>query len=273
MSHFSVLVIGDNVEQQLAPYHEFECTGEDDQYVQDVDVTDECREKGLDWYGFEDRTITSMDQLDLGGNHKYGYALVDGAGALLKAVKRTNPNRQWDWWVEGGRWSGFLRTKDGASVDSAMAKDIDFAGMRDMAGTEAGDEWDSARAALTAAGAPLTWDSWEHTREALFKDNIGAARAHYNAQPSVVALRDFSGLYTTADVYMQPREAFVTAARNRAAVPYALVCRGEWTARGKTGWWGVSTDDMSQDDWNKAVNEMLDTLPPDTLLTIVDCHI
>lgn len=35
MSHFTVLVIGPNYEEQLAPYHEFECTGCDDEYVQD----------------------------------------------------------------------------------------------------------------------------------------------------------------------------------------------------------------------------------------------
>jgi len=45
MSHFSVLVIGDNVEAQLAPYHEFECTGEDNQYVQTIDKTEESRAK------------------------------------------------------------------------------------------------------------------------------------------------------------------------------------------------------------------------------------
>lgn len=43
MSHFSVLVVGDNVEVQLAPYHEFECTGRDDQYVQEIDETEEAR--------------------------------------------------------------------------------------------------------------------------------------------------------------------------------------------------------------------------------------
>ena len=37
MSHFSVMVIGGNVEEQLQPYHEFECTGINDQYVVDVD--------------------------------------------------------------------------------------------------------------------------------------------------------------------------------------------------------------------------------------------
>lgn len=41
MSHFSVMVIGPNVEAQLAPYHEFECTGKSDQYVQNVDETAE----------------------------------------------------------------------------------------------------------------------------------------------------------------------------------------------------------------------------------------
>lgn len=41
MSHFSVLVIGENPEEQLAPYHEFECTGRADEYVVDVDKTEE----------------------------------------------------------------------------------------------------------------------------------------------------------------------------------------------------------------------------------------
>ena len=44
MSHFTVLVIGDNVDEQLAPYHEFECTG-DDNYIQDIDVTEEARKR------------------------------------------------------------------------------------------------------------------------------------------------------------------------------------------------------------------------------------
>ncbi len=45
MSHFSVIVIGENPEEQLAPYHEFECTGRDDQYVQNIDKTEELREE------------------------------------------------------------------------------------------------------------------------------------------------------------------------------------------------------------------------------------
>lgn len=39
MSHFPVLVIGEEPVKLLQPYHEFECTGFDDEYVQDLDET------------------------------------------------------------------------------------------------------------------------------------------------------------------------------------------------------------------------------------------
>jgi hypothetical protein len=43
MSHFLVFVIGDDVESQLAPYHEFECTGRIDEYVKEVNITEKVR--------------------------------------------------------------------------------------------------------------------------------------------------------------------------------------------------------------------------------------
>lgn len=51
MSHFSTLVFTTEkptkqlLAEILQPYHQFECTGEDDQYVQDVDITVEAYEK------------------------------------------------------------------------------------------------------------------------------------------------------------------------------------------------------------------------------------
>lgn len=45
MSHFTVMVFSkhgtqEEVEELLAPFHEFECTGRDDKYVQDIDKTE-----------------------------------------------------------------------------------------------------------------------------------------------------------------------------------------------------------------------------------------
>lgn len=61
MSHFSVLVIGDDVEQQLAPFHEYECTGHFDEYVVPVSELEETLEK----YNSDDSVID-------------GYVMPDG---------------------------------------------------------------------------------------------------------------------------------------------------------------------------------------------------
>ena len=54
MSHFTVLVVtnekptGEVLEKALAPFHEFECTGVDNEYVQDIDVTEKLRKEYLE---------------------------------------------------------------------------------------------------------------------------------------------------------------------------------------------------------------------------------
>jgi len=127
MSHFAVLVVGEDIAKQLQPYHEFECTGIDDQYVQEIDVTEECKKHGLDWYGLEDKTVTNEAQIDRKNKHKYGFAIIDNKGNLVKAVNRTNPNKKWDWWTIGGRWSDYFLLKDGTRASYGLKKEIDFA--------------------------------------------------------------------------------------------------------------------------------------------------
>lgn len=288
------MVIGDNVEAQLAPYHEFECTGVNDEFVQDVDVTDECREHGLSYHGLEDKTATDEARIDKEGDHKYGYAIVDADGNLIKAVNRTNPNKTWDWWTVGGRWSGFLKLKAGANgirgergllgscahagagyADVAKKKDIDFDGMRDEAGKRAADLYDKATSAKILAGftANASWDTWETVR-ARNGGNIDAARTEYHAQEvKELVSKALGHPFDGVDEYLVPREQFIQEARDRAVSPYALVKDSQWIAKGRMGWFGCSDDKESQADWNRKVNELLDSLPDDTIITVVDCHI
>lgn len=309
MSHFPTMVIGDNVEQQLAPYHEFECTGTNDKYVQDVDITADVLAEmegdepstlteALGSYGLEDSIVASEEEVEKEGDdcaHKYGYAIVQD-GKLIKAVDRTNPNKKWDWWTVGGRWAGFLKLKPGATgeygsrgimgscaatgedrASQAFKKDIDFDGMRNEAGDKAAERWDKAAAALLPsdpAAEPLTWDSWEVLRDEKHKGNIEAAREAYHAQPAIQALKKvFDNPFFSLDQFQTDRDAYIQQARDQATVPYALVREGQWIAKGEMGWFGMSNDTESQADWNRKVNEMLDALPDDTLITIVDCHI
>ncbi|KVT86312.1 hypothetical protein WT25_11195 [Burkholderia territorii] len=356
MSHFAVMVIGDDIESQLQPYHEFECTGEDDEFVQDIDKTEEARAtfeeqretrlKALDgtlhdffdeqgkwrpefsqpvkdapawdtgrrqrfvppgyelvevptaqletfgdwlagWYGFT--CVPFGETPDTAGPHKFGYAMLDESGNVTKVVKRTNPRKQWDWWVVGGRWSGFLQLKDGATgargrpglmgacaddgpgrADVARKGDIDFNGMRDVAGKKAGERWDKA----AAARGDATWQVWEHVREVLHAGDIDAARKAYHAQPAMKAVSAaLDNPWHGVDEYLTPRDEYVQRARGSSTVTYALVQNGQWFAKGEMGWFGYSNDKVGQDEWNRKANELLDSLPDDTIITIVDCHI
>lgn len=384
MSHFAVMVIGPNVEQQLAPFHEFECTGTVDQYVQTIDKLEELRAEyesstrtmmrgpagelvaayddmfyreptseeskvvgmgsgfgsGISWRsadwgdgkgyrakvkfkpeGWEEVELPfkeimtlvefikyqqhddfpilqegDVPDLEDGDGCKWGWARVNAAGEVIEYTRRTNPNAEWDWWVLGGRYSGFLKLKEGAGViaekgrkglmgscmndgagwvDSVVKGAIDFEGMRANDGNKAADRWDKANAAKVAAGLPsdATWDTWETVRER-HPGNIEAARKEYHAQPAMKVVSEaLDNPFRGVDDLLVSREQFIQQARDRALVTYAMIKDGQWYAKGDMGWWGMSTDDMTQDEWNRKVNEMIDGLPDDTQITIVDCHI
>ena len=56
--------------------------------------------------------------------------------------------------------------------------------------------------------------------------------------------------------------------------PYAFVTPdGEWVERGEMGWFGISSNEMDDDEWDAKFKEYLKTLDKDIILTQVDCHI
>ena len=310
MSHFTVMVIGENVDNQLAPFHEFECTGQNDQYVVDEDVTEEMQanidagdsiESALGYYGLEDKIVDDESKVDKVGDecpHKYGYAIVKD-GKLIKAVNRTNPNRQWDWYQIGGRWSGFLKLKEGAEgahgerswmnrgqenktgyCDSALKGAIDFEGMRQEDADRAAKLWDAAHV-IIAGRTFQTWDQCktEHT-DAEGKINFDAARDLYNAQEVVQDFRKascdkdspFSWSASPSD-FVQTREEFIADARATAINTFALLKDGVWYEKGEMGWWGMSNDKMTDKEWAVKIGELIDGLSDETPITIVDAHI
>ena len=354
MSHFSLLVItptrptGDELSAVLQPFHEFECTGIDDQYVVDVDRTEEAladfakatvtRLKGPDgtlhsqftdageWKlefskpadygrrqefvppGYEKVEIPASDVETAaewisdyfgwpiagkapGEKLAYGRIEVDGDGNVVKCVDRTNPNKQWDWWVVGGRWSGHLKMKEGARAvvgrkglmgscsndgpgygDQATLAEIDLAGMREDRRAENLALWDKVHAAAGDLPRPV---SWEAAREGAA--SIDVARTEYWAQPALVALKtafpDSWGLDSELLALGMTRDEFGQYGADGAISTFAVLKDGEWIERGSMGWFGMAHNEMNQADWNAKFNAMLDDLPPETCLTVVDCHI
>lgn len=367
MSHFSVMVIGPNVEAQLQPYHEFECTGTDDQYVVELDITEEVRDEYMkatktrlrlpdgsltsffdlkgNWKSAfskeeEDNTIPTLrrrtyfvpeghekvdvparecmtfeefvaeeyskEELEHGHTpdfekkHKYGYAQLDVNGALVKLVKRTNPNKHWDWYVVGGRWSQFFKLKPGKKgttnppyhspfsrepkpeidpgrADIALLQDIDVDSMRWESAMKYGERWDKMMRIVGATGN--NWISWKKAREIFTvegKTDYKQARELYHEQPAIAALtasKDDDFLFDIDDDLTKSREEYVMMGSDRGFSCFAIVKDGQWYQRGNMGWFGCVSDESDIGAWNKRVAELVNGLPGDTLLTIVDCHI
>jgi len=148
MSHFTVLVIGENPEEQLAPYNEntsscdkewLEFGDEEDEYLKKYNEgekemikmpdgrllfswDDEFKKK--DAIGFGTNTHEVPDNLEkVMVKHKDRYPTFENfmeewAGYEERDPQTGryghwhNPNAKWDWYELGGRWSGYFKLKD-----------------------------------------------------------------------------------------------------------------------------------------------------------------
>lgn len=115
MSHFTVLVIGDNPEDQLQPYHEYECTGIKDQYVKFVPAEESFEEMHKEFTEHKEDYSTFLRFVE----DWYGYHQND------KNVwgRVTNPNAKWDWYQLGGCWNGFFKLKEVKKLISRLPDD------------------------------------------------------------------------------------------------------------------------------------------------------
>lgn len=295
MSHFTVLVIGDDPEEQLAPFHEYECTGENDEYVQDIDQTEEVQAQidsvgltqGLEYFGLDDKVVSDASEVDIYSEHEYGYAIVKD-DKLIKAVRRTNPDARWDWYQLGGRWSGFFLTKGEGTqgekswatekielppnrVDMLLKKDLDLEGMKAEARANAENRYKALELVLDGSPLPPRFRDFSQGYE-----DIEQAREAYKALPVVQALEKASMMPWFGDIndtYGPSKEAYIQRMVNRCLMPYAIVKDSVWYAQGEMGWWGMSSDDMTEDEWQSKVNELIESVDDETLLSLYDCHI
>ena len=350
MSHFSVLVVTENPDQvadALQPFHEFECTGEDDQYVVEIDMTkqvleefdtetvdclrdslgnlhsfyDDCGsfkeefsrsgeggwqerfvpegykqveapvsmfESADEWakdnYGWH--IIKEGEPIDVSADAKWGYILLDEHGCIRKCIDRTNPNKKWDWWEVGGRWSGFLKPKDASigikgeagvggtqfdstGVDQCIKSNVDFDYRREEAGKEAAARYDLAMNIIDGR----EWLCWEDCRDNRPDgSSIDEARSAYHSQTVIADLkREFDNPFFGFSCFKDSREAYIKKVKDAAISTFAVLMDGKWYQRGGMGWWGCVSDE--NDSWDTDFKGLLDKIPDDACLTVVDCHI
>ena len=154
MSHFTVLVIGDNPEEKLAPYQENNMGDCPEQYLEFIDETEyveDLVERPLsgsyykdnypEWVGkthgefylhklqndeeaqegFEKNNgikVEDASELDAVAFLNCGFTARRNENGNIHYGYGANPNSKWDWYQLGGRWKGNFLPKEEASGNS-----------------------------------------------------------------------------------------------------------------------------------------------------------
>lgn len=306
MSHFSVMIVTDSeptedsLKKILEPFHEFESTGLDDEYVIEAEETEYYKEKfskgegkeylnksGLD-HTFKNylaeycsiKPVPYMDDIDLAGDHKYSYFLVGYDGEVVKVVRRTNPNSKWDYWVVGGRYSNRLmsKSKEG-KFNTLKFSDVDFDRMK-------ASYVEERRKFLVKLS--VGFDSFEElmdchlARENAIEEFTKAKKADSNFS---FAEFDSSIDHSIKEKINRVRkndpwsDFKATAGQTEdewlndcsALTSYAMIVDGKWISQGEMGWFGISSNEDGS--WEEKQKELIGAIKPEQWITIVDCHI
>ena len=132
MSHFTVLVIGGNVEEQLAPYDESITVAPYRKYEHDTEWLFRAwaREHEGQQRPSLEEAIASYNR-GLGEDEEYERVGIDDFGVFTMSTY--NPDSRWDWWIIGGRWTGFFKLTAEALDRATSAVPRNPGGLRERA--------------------------------------------------------------------------------------------------------------------------------------------
>lgn len=239
-----------------------------------------------------------VEEIELPFKHSYptvekfakdweGYEVENG-----RFGRWTNPNKRWDWWTVGGRYSGRL-VANGRTCDQARKGSLDLDKMsRNKAEARMGyvrTAYDKISENMLADGvmpdANIT-AFWQERQALLAKlsgewEGIKDGKPFYqflNGNPRFVELRkwgiDEIGEWGAGVPETEP-DPIAWASRNvpgLSAIAF-LGLDGVWREKGEMGWWGVIHDEKKDSDWDQEFNVAINAIPEDHLISCIDCHI
>jgi len=317
MSHFTVLVIGENPEEQLAPFDENldlprYVKGTKEQLIKEVREEIAAYDKDVYQKYLKDpikysSKCTNDDHIKYLKNefpkrlkwtdeecykHAIRYYDEEEIGENGELYSTRNNQSKWDWYSLGGRWAGFFtlragaqgvqghhRAKDFASitgdfvediplvrVDQCYKKDIDIDRMRLEERADAILDYQKFLIALKGEQLPPKWSKFLEQYE-----DIDDASESYSKLTSVKNLR-YAGFWDW-EQFLVGEERYIQDRVDQVITTFAVIKDGKWYERGEMGWWAVVTNEKDRDAWIKEFNDLFNSLPDDTLLSMFDCHI
>lgn len=252
--HFSIIVAGDNWEEQLAPFQE--------------NNMGDCPEEYLEFYVDGESYPTREEAEEAVGKQK-----CDDDGYW------TNPNSHWDWYVIGGRYQRKFLPKPNVEYDKGSASvfedpnpeyaaqirkgDIDFDRMKSEWEKMMRNQWWKLTEILgdiSTNWTPSTAYDWHKDEERQKYWNQDGIR-------QIKADEDFEWGFSCHEldrmIGCQSADEWVLRHDWRGTYrPYGYIKDGEW----------IDADWGNNETFAKDFDEWFDSLPDDTLITVVDCH-
>ena len=275
MSHFTVMVFGENVEEKMDPYWELDLSQKEmkeDCRSSFEDKTEEVKRRfekeiqemvilpnGKRVFSWEDKNNEAVETVKTKTSEIYkdwkefakewfGY-VVDGD----RCGYYYNQDAKWDWYSVGGRWRGFFIHK----ANPVYPKDITLI---QTISPFSNKEKLHKRACDVLKKCDIDIKTIQRiavdTAEKIWKLARGNKQQQFvHGVKEEVTLREH-----------------LEEVRKNILIPYAMIgVDGVWHEKGEMGWFGVSSNE--KDDWNSIFMEYFNSVPDDTLLTLVDCHI
>jgi hypothetical protein len=189
-------------------------------------------------------------------------------------------------------------------ADLARKGDIDFEAMRTLAGHHAELAYDKFEEATQGIELPESWDellkrtffdndldpdeildtdtmtreyveAWHNLR----REVVSQARAAYGEQPFIKALSKANLMSMFGDpledwcIREGGRATYVQRAIEAVGGTFAVLLDGTWHEKGKMGWFGMVGGEKRPEDWYTQQRRLIDSLPDEAYLAVVDCHI
>lgn len=305
MSHYSLVVFGSDVSDKLAPYSE-----NDNDYFTDQNITnevlssiaehhavdisqlsfDEILKKVQAWANY---VVLTESELEEDGHPETSYVLVNDDNTKIIAIyDYFNHDAKWDWYAESGRWTNFFKVKNGVDendyevdiegdnpntvikgyADSIRKKNIDFEGMR--------EDFVKQYLPIYDLYQDLTNGMPEYkTFEMIKEENPNESNENlidiHDGQQIVKMIHNLESNHPlksylnkkfifSLEEFMMTREDFKKYKGISAYTPNSYI--------GLDGLF-YSKEGLSEEEHKKQFQEYLDSIPDDTWMTIVDCHI
>lgn len=292
MSHFTVMVIGDNPEKQLAPFNEQP-------------------EEGSPFLIFKDKTDEYLKEYETGTTKKFycnscsswGQHITKELFDLLKSKKigfntvyKANKIELMQYFKNNAEYKGYY-TNEGGS----RSKGSQWFKVVSINKTTHPDK-------NVCVEGEITVQKIAEPKKISFKDRYGSfesfAKNYHGVDPNedgkfgyyhnpnskwdwyqlggrwsgLIKLKDGanglvgeSGTFNNPTGIDQAKKSDITNLDELST--FAVLKDGEWFEKGEMGWWGMVSNPKDDEEWETQFKSLLSSLSEDTLISIYDCHI